>query len=138
MFIFFLKKLTIFVNKHDKSFLIMRWFDKVHKTLIGSCLGFTVPCKICITKPYITVSNVFKLINNYVQNLYNINRFYSSFTEVKDTQNCVPLANTFNKRYIRKKVIEIQHLNSGYSRQLLFLTFFLFNFFQKLLVSFTG
>lgn len=70
----------------------------VHKIPIGNCLGFTAPSKICITKPYITVSKVLKSINSYVKDLYNINRFYCSFNELKDIQNCVALVNTFNKR----------------------------------------
>ena len=80
------------------TLLIMWWCAKAHKTLIENCPGFTAPSKICIAKPYITVSKVFKLINNYVKYLYNMNSFYCSFNELKDIQNCVPLVNTFNKR----------------------------------------
>ena len=81
----------------------MYWLPKIHKTPTGSSLGLT--SKTCSTKNLSnTVSKVFEMIHNRVENIYNKSRFYSNFKKYWVVQNSFLIIKALNANNKCKEV----------------------------------
>ena len=84
------KKFDLNINEIHKSPLIMYWLPKMHKTLIG--VRFIVASKNYSAKPLSdTISKIFKLIFNTLENFHNKSFFYSSCKKFWVVQNSFPI-----------------------------------------------
>jgi len=94
------KTLNINVSDKEHNLPIMYWLPKMHKNPTGK--RFIIASKQCSTKQISTsVSKVFKLIYNQVENFHTKAKFLSNYNQFWVLQNCNPIIETLNR--INKK-----------------------------------
>ena len=105
------------MSELGKSFPIMYWSPKIHKTAVGA--RFIVASYYCCTNPLSdTISKYLKMVFNTLESFHKKSFFYLGCKKFWVVQHYFPIATMLNKINVKKKSISALECSTFYTTTL--------------------